>query len=178
MRFAHIILSLWELDCTLRVQSNSQTTKFSLKKNIWGCFFKDKLGDIHIFNENMDANKYIQILKDYLIPIIDNYDKELIFQHDNDPKHKANKTKDFLSDNNIIVFNWPSCSPDISPIENVWGILKDRVIRCKSKTAEEFVKNIIYEWNNFDITILKSLINSMPYRILQLIENKGDYLMY
>lgn len=126
----------------------------------------------------MNADKYIQILKDGLIPVIEKSKKKFIFQHDNDPKHTAKKTKQFLEDNDIEILEWPSCSPDLNPIENVWKILKERVRKRKSKNSEEFVKNITEEWNNFDKKILKSLINSMPNRILQVIENNGDAIMY
>lgn len=125
----------------------------------------------------MDANKYIQILNDNLIPIMKNKDG-FIFQHDNDPKHKAAKTKQFLKNNNITVLEWPSCSPDLNPIENVWKILKERVYKCKSKNNDEFIKNITNEWNNIDKKILRSLINSMPNRIHKVIENNGDVIMY
>ena len=59
-------------------------------------FFQDTIGPIHIFSENMNANKYIQILNNNLVPLIKNFNEKLIFQHDNDPKHKSNKTINFL----------------------------------------------------------------------------------
>jgi transposase len=156
----------------------TRIVKYPLKKNIWGCFFQGKIGSIHIFTENMNADKYIQILDDYLVPIIKYSNKKFIFQHDNDPKHTANKTKQFLEDSDITVLEWPSCSPDLNPIENVWKILKEKVHKCKSKNSDEFVENIMNEWNNFDTEILKSLINSMPYRIRQVIDNNGDTIPY
>ena len=126
----------------------------------------------------MNADKYIQILENNLIPIIENSNKEFIFQHDNDPKHTSKKAKQFLEDNRITVLEWPSCSPDLNPIENVWKILKERVRKCKSKNSDEFVENIINEWNNIETIILKSLIDSMPNRIRLVIENNRDTIMY
>ncbi len=40
-----------------------------------------------------------------------------VFQHDNDPKHTAKATKEWLKKKHIKVM-WPSQSPDLNPIEN------------------------------------------------------------
>ncbi|KAI4904537.1 hypothetical protein NFI96_008305 [Prochilodus magdalenae] len=41
-----------------------------------------------------------------------------VFQHDNDPKHTARITKEWLRKKHIKVLEWPSQSPDLIPIEN------------------------------------------------------------
>ena len=51
----------------------------------------------------------------------------LVFSQDNARPHSARVTTAWLRRHVVHVFDWPTCSPDMSPIENAWRIMKRRI---------------------------------------------------
>ncbi len=58
-----------------------------------------------------------------------------IFQQDNAKPHSAHITKSWLRRKRVRVLDWPACSPDLSPIENVWRILKHKMRQRRPRTV-------------------------------------------
>jgi transposase len=45
--------------------------------------------------------------------------KDTIFQHNNAPTHTAYIVQELLREMGVNVIDWPPCSPDLNPIENL-----------------------------------------------------------
>lgn len=129
--------------------------KHPTKVHVWAGISRRGTTKILIFENIMTAAFYCEtILTVGLIPFINKvYPDSHRLQQDNDPKHTANATKKFMTDNNINWWNvWPSESPDFNPIEMVWAMMKARLNKMGPKTKEELQAGIKTFWKR-DLTI-------------------------
>jgi hypothetical protein len=80
--------------------------------------------------------------------------------------------------NHVKYLDWPSNSPDINPIENVWSVLKANVSNHKPSSAKELIHVIKNEWKKLDPIFTKNLVASMKTCISLLLSNQGDHILY
>ena len=115
----------------------TSTTKFGGKSiMVWGCIKEN--GERYLIRANCNINsvEYQRILKEGLIP---NLNKNSILQQDNAPCHKARYTQNFMDNNHVCcIDDWPSQSPDLNIIENLWKYLKDRLSTYSPRNTDEF----------------------------------------
>jgi len=74
-----------------------------------------------IFDRNVTANVYINVLRPVAIPFFNRHFPRGggILQHGGARPHTANVTRNFIARNGIDVLDWPALSPDMSPIEHI-----------------------------------------------------------
>lgn len=131
----------------------------------------------------MRKEDYLNILKTRLHDFIDKSaypEGEITFQQDGDPKHTAKIVKEWLAKQNFKVMEWPAQSPDLNPIENLWSIVKRRLGQYQSAPCnlDDLWRRVEIEWSKIPKEIIQNLVESMPRRINNLIENKGLWTKY
>ena len=88
--------------------------------------------------------------------------------------HSARVKTAWLRRHRVRVLDWPACNPDLSPIENVWRIMKRRIRQRRPRTVEQLKSGIHKEWAKIPLAKLQQLISSVPKRLQSFIKRKGD----
>lgn len=147
---------------------------------LWGCFSSAGTGNLVRVHGIMKSADYVQILSNNLKQSARNLGlrRRYLFQQDNDPKHTGKLAKNWLTENNVNVLEWPSMSPDLNPIENLWHELKTRVRRRHPKTLQELEVVCQEEWRNIPAETCQNLVSSYRKRLLAVIKNKGHAIDY
>ncbi|GBM93552.1 Transposable element Tc3 transposase [Araneus ventricosus] len=134
-----------------------------------------------IFKCRQNPPKYIETQENHLIPFAEKIrGRNWEYQHDNDPIHTSNATKNYLNSKNVTVPEWPPMNLDLNPIENVWCIMSRKVY----ENGEQFysvnaLKTAIESaWYNLEPEILQILIMSMEKRAYDVILRNGKTLNY
>jgi transposase len=147
---------------------------------VWGCFTAHGIGYLCRIVDGLDAELYQQILADELMQTLAFYhlDKaDVVFQHDNDPKHTAKSTKVWLEANNIQVLSWPAQSPDLNPIEHLWDEAQRRLRERSSRaTRVEGLWDALQDvWESIPVEECIKLIETMPQRIQDVLNAQGGH---
>lgn len=148
---------------------------------VWGAFCQDGLLPIAFPSTRMDSQEYTELLEENLLPFLQqHHHTNWVFQQDNAPVHTSRATMTWFRENHIQVMEWPACSPDQNPMENMWGLIVRAVYADKNQygSIRDPKRAVVSAWNGVLASTYQRLIKSMPDRLFELIENKGGSTHY
>lgn len=156
-----------------------EKNKFEPKIMVWGAISAAGKSKLFVVKGIMNSVKYTGVIDHVLQPFIRKYhDDSVIFQQDNAPCHVSRASKEHFAKKNIQIMEWPPNSPDLNPIENLWGYLKLKVAKRSPKTILDLENVLKEEWSNLTLKYLQSLVRSMPKRLEELKAKKGGKINY
>lgn len=118
-------------DCHYYWHDLSKEKKFKFSRNfggeslmVWAGFSAFGKTSILKVIGRMNSEKYIEMIEDVLINFTDEkVDGDFIFQQDNASIHASKLSIEGFQSKEIELLDWLTCSLDLNPIENLWGIL-------------------------------------------------------
>ncbi len=151
------------------------SVKFPQSVMIWAAMSSAGVGPLCFLKSTVNAAIYQEILEHFMLPSVDKLygDADFIFQQDLAPAHTAKGTKSWFNDHGVTVLDWPANSPDLNPIENLWGIVKRKMRDTRPNNADELKATVKETWASIPPQQCHKLITSMPRRIEAVIKAKG-----
>lgn len=149
----------------------------------WGMFLPDGRIILQELHQRSKSSDYIRLLETFVMPTLDEeLGDNYIFMHDNASIHDSKETRAWLASNNVKILKWPSRSPDLNPIENIWKMLSDIVydgpqFKNVSELREAVQKAVDYLNQNKREQVM-NIRNSMRARLVKVCDQKGDKIDY
>lgn len=124
-----------------------------------------------------------QVLKPLGLPFYEQLIDErgfMIWMDDGAAYHTSKFTRKFCRDAGFLRMKWPTQSPDLNPIENLWRIIKIRISgrRHRIRNVDEMKVAIQEEWERLTEEDFQKCIESMPKRCKLVIKGKGGCIKY
>lgn len=147
---------------------------------VWACFSFHGVGELVVLPKGVRMNKdnYLELLCDYLPSSFEKCAADY-FMQDGAPCHTARDVKQWLRDCQVSFFDdWPSNSPDLNPIENLWSLMKRKVREMDTSTIAKLEAAVRHVWTTLPEDLLQTLANSVPKRLQECLRRKGNPTKY
>lgn len=146
---------------------------------VYGAMGSDGYFVLRKIDGTLDGKKYLELLKKDIIPNIrTHFSDHFIYMHDNARPHTSKIVKRFLESDHVKVLDWPSHSPDMNLIENIWKLMKDKVYQMVSfQNKNELWLKIegVHAWmKENNKAIIHSLYENYADRLFKIIDRKGN----
>jgi transposase len=150
----------------------NKTLKYPEKVMIWGGVWWNGKTDICFVDTTMDRWVYIDVLKKYLV------EPHLTVHHevlqDGAKPHTADDTWEFIDEQGIDMRQNPPNSPELNPIEKVWGWMKNEINKHTITSMGELKELVNKYWNEIPQTTIQQFISHNKTVVNEIVVAGGD----
>lgn len=182
----HGRITLWRINNTRYQEEHLIENRSSgrISVGLWGWMNKSGPGELIEIGGRLNAEGYKDILQDVLLPtaqIVLPDMAPLHFIHDNCSIHMARVCRAWFRDNadHIVEIPFPPKSPDLNPIENLWGLMVQAWDESTPRTRENLLNHAIEIWEDFrGRDTCANMVNSMRERLQNVIDANGGHTRF
>ena len=191
--FSHVVFvdeaSFWSNTYKKKVlvKKGQRPTKYvpshGFKVHVWGAISLFGKVGFHTFTESFKAKTCCKILENILLPGVENsieqyYGDDWSLMQDNHPVHTSDKVMKWVSLNAPHYIKMPGYSPDLNPMENIWGIMKTKIQEMEIESVGSLERAVQETWENVTLESIQNCVSSMNNRCEMIIESEGSPIDY
>lgn len=136
--------------------------------NVFCALKNEKILCFHIYQENLNSDRYLEILRNIVVPATENPPLQeygaMYYQQDGAPAHNARIISEFLDATfpgnwigNREPYLWPARSPDLSPLDFfLWGYPKGTVYARHSTTKEDMIARVRNTLQGIELQVIRN----------------------
>jgi transposase len=151
------------------------------KVMIWGSVSSKGPGELFHVQGRMNSGAYCDLIDTCMLPQAQTWfpNSAWIFQQDNAPCHVSQVSRNHMEYMGIDILPWPSNSPDVSPIETAWALLK-KELRKRNVCRESLWTMCNHIWHSSPMIrdYCHRIPEDMVKRIQALLKSKGAPILY
>jgi hypothetical protein len=144
---------------------------------VWGGITNNFRTPLLMCPKSITTETYLGMLADHTIfkLLIEKFGKNgFIWQQDNAPPQQP--TFSVIEEGGFNILHWPPHSPDLSPIEMIWAIIKRKLRGKLFSTPFELFRALECEWNQFTPELINSYVTSFEIRCRICLKYNGECL--
>lgn len=146
---------------------------------VWGAISTEGVGPLVRVEGTLDGSEYLNLFRYRLWKYYPRlYNGSLIFQDDNATPHKSDIVNQWFHKYSIRRMDWPSRSPDLNIIEDVWNELKFKMRGKTFETKDDLWEEIKKQWLQLSPDFINGLYATLPDRIRAVLNAHGGSTIY
>ena len=172
-------------------------TQHCTTAHFWGCVgkgfrflieFGEDYRGLHATSSDfirVVLSKYVEALKEHRKNHPEFANSPYVLQQDGLPIHTSKESLQFLSDMGILHLlkgQWPSWSPDLSVIENIWALMQAKVdlmpkvnLRNEKERKAELSRHVWAAWRSISQETIDEYAESSEKRFKECVSLKGEW---